>query len=106
MSPVYPDDEGTVELMMPVSSIQMKVFAPVAALAVVIVTVPASAFAEAVAIVGRLAGPEYCVPLMSALQSELAAAVVEARDTSNPCGKVITICPPSGIEVAARKFTR
>ena len=81
----------------------MNAFAPVATPAVVMVTVPASTFAEAVAIVGT---PANWLPLMSALHCELAAAVVDARVTSKPDGKVTIIWPPSGIEVAARKFIR
>src|SRR3989338_3533613 len=75
--------------------------APVAAVAVVMVIVPASLFAATEAIVGAPVPGPFKSALQKLLVVDTAAVLVKV----NPDGKVRTICPPEGTEVLAKKFT-
>ena len=81
------------------SSKHRNALAPVAAEAVVIVTVLPDPATEAIV------GVPVPGPFRSALQKLFAAETAAALVKVNPSGKVRTTCPPEGTEVVARKFT-
>ena len=83
---------------MPEMSMHKKELVPVAAVAVVIVTVPESLSAATEPMVGApVPGP-----LRSALQKLLATATAAAPLKVKPAGNVKTICPVDGMAVEAK----
>src|SRR3990167_9343098 len=97
-----PELEGAVDFTMPERSRHKKAFAPVAAGAVVMVTVPASLLTATDPMVGApVAGPFKSALQKLKVPAVTAAALVKVK----PEGKVKTICPVEGTDVLAKNST-